>query len=258
VTEPAVAPQGRRVALVTGASRGIGAATAAALARDGHDVALVSRSTDGLESTAARCTALGARTVIIPTDVTQESQVRNMVAKAAGDLGRLDVLVNNAGGSGFLAPITDTRVEGFDKLLRLNLVHVFWALQEAGRVMVSAGGGAIVNVASVAGLAASPGLAGYGAGKAALISLTQTAAAEWGPAGVRVNAVAPGWIRTDLNRFAWENPEAERALVARTALGRWGDAAEVAEVIAFLASERSSYITGQTIVVDGGITTAAP
>jgi NAD(P)-dependent dehydrogenase (short-subunit alcohol dehydrogenase family) len=248
---------GRKVALVTGASRGIGEETAVALARDGFDVALAARSTDALESTAARCTEQGARTLVIPTDVTQEAQVRNLVGKTSADLGRLDVLVNSAGGAGFRAPLTQTRPEGFEKVLRLNFTHVFWALQEAGRVMAGQGGGCVVSVTSVAGLAASPGLAGYGAGKAALVSLTQTAAAEWGHAGVRVNAVAPGWVKTELSRYLWENPETERALVARAALGRWGEPTEVAEVVAFIASDRASYLTGQTIVVDGGLSTAA-
>lgn len=246
----------RPVALITGGSRGIGEESAVALARDGFDVALASRSVDALEATAARCAEAGARTVVIPTDVLQESQVRNMVAKAASDLGRLDVLVNNAGGSGFMASIVDTRPEGFDKLLRLNLTHVFWAVQEAGRIMSAQGSGSIVSIASIAGLGATPALAGYGASKAALINLTKTAAAELGPAGVRVNAVAPGWVKTELNRFLWSDPDAERSTVERAALGRWAEPGEVAEVVAFLASERASYITGHTVVVDGGLSNA--
>ena len=248
----------RKVALVTGASRGIGEETAVALARGGYDVALAARSEEALEKTAARCAEQGARTTVIPTDVTQEPQVRHMVEKAVKDLGGLDALVNNAGGSPFMAPILDLRPDGWEKLLRLNLTSAFWATQEAGKHFVAQRSGAVVNIASIAGVAASPALAAYGAAKAALISLTVTAAAEWGPAGVRVNAVAPGWVKTDLNRFAWENPEVEQSTVARAALGRWGDPTEIAEVVAFLVSERASYITGQTILVDGGLSTAAP
>jgi NAD(P)-dependent dehydrogenase (short-subunit alcohol dehydrogenase family) len=243
----------RRGALVTGASRGIGAACAQALARDGHDLALAARDVPSLQSVAERCEELGARAVVIPTDVTDEDQVRSMVDKAAAELGGLHVLVNNAGGSPFMAPITDTRASGWDKLLRLNLTHIFWSLQQAARVMLDQGDGSIVNIASYAGMGAAPTLAAYGAAKAGLISLTQTAAAEWGTAGIRVNAVAPGWIRTDMNRTVWENDEAARAFVAGTALQRWGEAEEVAEAVAFLASAASSYITGHTLLVDGGL-----
>jgi NAD(P)-dependent dehydrogenase (short-subunit alcohol dehydrogenase family) len=248
----------RKVALVTGASRGIGEESAVALARDGFDLALAARSVEALEKTAARCAEHGARTVIIPTDVTQEPQVRNMVGKASADLGRLDVLVNNAGGNNFMAGIVDLRSDGWEKLLRLNLTHVFWTMQEAGKIFLEQGSGSVVTIASVAALSSSPALAAYGAAKAALVSLTKTAATEWGPAGVRVNAVAPGWIKTDMNRFLWEDEQAEKAMVARATLGRWGEAAEIGEVVAFLASDRASYITGQTIVADGGLTTAAP
>lgn len=246
----------RPAALVTGASRGIGRAVAVALARDGHDVALASRNAAALDETARRCAVHGARTEVLVTDVTDEDAVRRMVGDAAGRLGRLDVLVNNAGGTNFTAPLVDTRASGFEKVLRLNLVHVFWALQEAGRVMTAAGSGSVVNMASIAGLGAVPGNVSYATAKAALISLTRTAAAEWGPAGVRVNAVAPGWIRTELNRHLWEDPSAERATIAGAALGRWGDAGEIAEVVAFVAGPRASYLTGQTIVVDGGLTLA--
>jgi len=247
-----------RVALITGASRGIGEETAVALARDGYDVALAARSVEALEKVAARCEEHGAKTLVVPTDVTDEQQVRAMVTRTASELGRLDALVNNAGGSNFMAPLTELRPSGFDKLLQLNLTHVFWAMQEAGRIMVGQGSGSVVNVVSVAGITSAPALSPYGAAKAALVSLTRSAAAEWGHAGVRVNAVAPGWIKTELNDWARQNAETEQALVARAPLGRWGEATEIAEVIAFVAGDRASYMTGQTIVVDGGLTAAAP
>lgn len=243
----------RPVALVTGASRGIGAETAVLLARDGHDVALASRSVADLEKVAARCAEHGAATTVIPTDMTDESAVRGMVGRAVEELGRLDVLVNNAGGNNFMAPITEMRPGGFDKIVQLNLTSVFWALQEAGRVMAAQGSGTVVNVASLAGTSSSPLMAHYGAAKAAVIHLTRSAAREWGHAGIRVNAVAPGWVRTELSRFLWENPEGAKAAVAAAPLGRWGEAEEIAELIAFLAGPRASYITGQTILADGGL-----
>ena len=248
----------RKVALVTGASRGIGEETAVALARDGYDVALAARGVEALEKVAARCGEHGAQTLVVPTDVTDEEQVRAMVGRTASELGRLDVLVNNAGGSNFMAALVDLRPSGFDKLFRLNLTHVFWALQEAGKLMLAQGSGSVVNVVSVAGITSAPALSPYGAAKAALVSLTKSAAAEWGYAGIRVNAVAPGWIKTELNDWARQNEESEKALVARAPLGRWGEASEIAEVIAFVAGDRASYLTGQTIVVDGGLTAAAP
>lgn len=247
----------RQVALITGASRGIGEESAVALARDGFDVALAARGVEGLQETARRCAQLGARTTVIPTDLTQESQARGIVDKTLADLGGLHVVVNNAGGTGFMASILETRPEGWDKLVRLNLTAVFWVLQSAGRILLDQGEGSVVNIASYAGVGAAPTLSAYGASKAALMSLTRTAAAEWGPGGVRVNALAPGWIKTELNRVVWENPEAETAFVRGAALRRWGEAAEIAECVAFLASPKASYLTGQTIVVDGGLTLAA-
>lgn len=246
----------RPIALVTGASRGIGAATALTLARRGHDVALASRTVADLEKVAAQCAEHGAQTLIVPTDVLVEEQVRSAVTTTAAQLGGLDVLVNNAGWNSFMVPLVEMRPSGWEKGLVLNLTQAFWAMQEAGKIMLEQGHGTVVNVASLAGVASSPGMVHYGAAKAALINLTRNAAIEWGSRGVRVNAVAPGWVKTDINSFAWTDEVQEKAFVAGAPLGRWGEPHEVAEAIAFLAGDASSYITGQTIVIDGGLSLA--
>lgn len=243
----------RPVALVTGASRGIGAATAVTLARQGHDVAVAARTVKDLERVAAQCGEHGARTLVVPTDVLVEEQVRAAVTRTARELGGLDVLVNNAGWNSFTVPLVDMRPSGWEKGLTLNLTQAFWALQEAGRIMLEQGSGAVINVASLAGVATSPEMVHYGAAKAALINLTKNAAVEWGSRGVRVNAVAPGWVKTSLNEFAWTDQEMETAFVAGAPLGRWGQPQEIADVIAFLASKGASYMTGQTLVIDGGL-----
>lgn len=243
----------RPVALVTGASRGIGAATAVCLARDGFDVAVAARSVEDLERTAAQCAEHGAATLVLQCDVTDEAQVRSLVPAVVDGLSGLDTLINNAGWNSFMVPLVDMRPSGWEKGLRLNLTHVFWLLQEAGPVLFERGGGTVVNVSSLAGLGATPGMVHYGAAKAGLAQLTKSVAMEWGEHGVRVNCVAPGWIRTGISEFAWTDERLEQEFVKGAPLGRWGEPEEVAEVIAFLAGPRSSYMTGETVVVDGGL-----
>ncbi len=241
-------------AFVTGASRGIGRVIAVALAAAGADVALVARSADGLAETAAEVAAVGRRACVLPADVTSYEAVAAAAAAAIDQLGTVEIVVNNAGGSNFMVPFRDLRLAGWDKLLQLNLSSAVYVCRAFAGHLLDRGRGSVINVASVAGLAAAPLMGPYGASKAGLISLTKTLAAEWGPAGVRVNALCPGWTATELNRTLWEDPVVGPATVAGSAMRRWASPDEMAGPAVFLASEASSFMTGQTLVVDGGQT----
>ena len=243
-----------RTALVTGASRGIGRAVAVGLARAGADVALSARDEASLAEVAGEVEALGRRALVLPADVTDPEACRALVPAVVDGLGALDVLVNNAGGSSYMGPFTQLRFQGWEKTMRLNVDSIVHLSQAAGAHMLERGSGSVVNVASVAGLTATPLLAAYGASKAAVISLTKTLAYEWGASGVRVNALCPGWTKTDLNRDLWGGEDEGAPWVAQQALRRWADAEEMVGPVVFLASDASSYLTGQALVVDGGQT----
>ena len=239
-----------KTALITGASRGIGAAIAAAFVAAGAKVALNSRGAEQLQKTADE---VGAA-VVLPGDVTDEEAARAVVAGAIDGLGQLDVVVNNVGGNGVMVPFPQLRFPGWTKVMRLNVDSAVHVLQAAAPHLLERRTGSVINVASVAGLSATPAMAQYGASKAALISLTRTLAVEWASTGVRVNALCPGWTATDLNRTLWENEEVFAGLTATIPMGRWAKAEEMAGPAVFLASDASSFMTGQTLVVDGGQT----
>jgi len=243
-----------KCALVTGASRGIGRAIAVGLARAGVDVAVNARSSEGLAETVAEIEALGRKAVVVPADVTDRDAVMAMAAEAIDALGRLDVVVNNAGGTSFMVPFTDMRFAGWDKVMALNVSSVVHVCQAVGPHLLERGSGSVINVASVAGLGGTPGLSPYGASKAALISLTRSLAMEWAHAGVRVNALCPGWTATDLNATVRADPTVAAKMVETVPMQRWGAAEEMVGPALFLASDASSYVTGQAIVVDGGLT----
>lgn len=239
-----------KTALITGASRGIGAAIAAAFVAAGAKVALNSRGADQLQKTADE---IGAA-VVLPGDVTDDEAARAVVAGAIDGLGQLDVVVNNVGGNGVMVPFPQLRFPGWTKVMRLNVDSAVHVLQAAAPHLLERRTGSVINVASVAGLSATPAMAQYGASKAALISLTRTLAVEWASTGVRVNALCPGWTATDLNRTLWENEQVYAGLTATIPMGRWAKAEEMAGPAVFLASDASSFMTGQTLVVDGGQT----
>lgn len=245
-----------RTALVTGASRGIGRAIALAFAEAGADVALLARDTERLGEVADGVQAHGRRAVVLRCDVTAPEALRGAVAAAIDGLGRIDVVVNNAGGNSFSTPFVSMRRSGWEKTLALNLGSTYDVCQAVGPHLLEARRGAIINVASVAGLLATPMMAHYGAAKAAVLSLTRTLAAEWAWAGVRVNALVPGWIETDLTEFARQDSATGDALLARVPMHRWGRVEEMTGPAVFLASDAASFVTGHALVADGGMTIA--
>ncbi|TMR21760.1 SDR family oxidoreductase [Nonomuraea turkmeniaca] len=240
-------------ALVTGASKGIGRAIALAYAEAGADVALVSRSAESLAEVGKEIEALGRRAVVIPADLTDRDAAAGAVAAAVDGLGHLDILVNNAGGSNFMVEFKDLRLSGWDKLMRLNLDSAMVVCHAAAPHLLERRGASVINVASVAALGA-PFLAPYAAAKAGLVALTKTLAVEWAQAGVRVNALCPGWTATELNRNLWEDEASSAAMVGSVPMRRWGTVEEMAQPAVFLASAASAYMTGQVMFIDGGAT----
>jgi 2-deoxy-D-gluconate 3-dehydrogenase len=243
-----------KTALVTGASRGIGRAIAVGYARAGADLVVSARTAEALAETVSEVEALGRKAFVVPADVTDRDAAQGMVRDAIAALGHLDVVVNNAGGTAFMAPLTELRFDGWTKVMRLNTESVVHVMQAVGPHLLDRGSGSVINVASVAALGGTPMLTPYGASKAAVVSLTKSAAIEWASRGVRVNALCPGWTATDLNRNLWENEATSAAMMAHVPMGRWGRAEEMVGAAVFLASDSASYVTGQTLVVDGGIT----
>jgi NAD(P)-dependent dehydrogenase (short-subunit alcohol dehydrogenase family) len=247
-----------KTALVTGASRGMGAAISAGLARAGADVVLAARSESALNDVAASVQALGRRALAVPTDVTVAEEVDRLVTTAIEEFGHVDILVNNAGGPIFNAPFLDIRPEGWDRLIALNLTSVATCCRAVGRHMVERGAGSIVNNGSPGVLRPWPAIGAYSAAKAAVLNLTQVLAQEWGRSGVRVNMISPGWIRTDVNEAFARNPEASAQIAHDVPLGRWGDPEDVVGTVVWLASDAAAYVTGAHIPVDGGLTCAVP
>ena len=240
-----------KVALVTGASSGLGAGFAVALAQAGADVVLAARRQDGLDAARRAVESLGRSVLAVPTDVTDPDACRAVVQAAVGRFGHLDVLVNNAG-MGTAVPALREPPEQFRQVIDVNLMGAYWMAQAAAQVMPP--GSSIVNIASVLGLIKSfwP-QAAYAASKAGLIGLTRDLNQQWsGRRGIRVNAVAPGYFRSEMTDQI--PPDALREFVASTStLGRMGEQHELDTVIVFLASPASSYIAGATLAVDGGM-----
>ena len=242
-----------RKAIVTGASRGIGRAIAVEYARQGADVAVLARNEEMLNEVAQEIAALGRKAVVTVADVLDAAAVHEAAQAAITGLGGLDIVVNNAGGNSFSSPVVGMRFSGWEKTQRLNVDSTVYMLQAVGPTLMEQKSGSVINVASVAGLRGAPMMSHYGAAKAAIMSLTRSVAVEWAWAGVRVNTLLPGWIETDLTDFLRAAPDHGAGVLSRVPMQRWGQVPEIAAGAVFLASDASSFMTGQELILDGGL-----
>lgn len=240
-----------KVVLVTGGSKGIGRQIVRTLAGAGADVVVVGRNLNQAQEAVSEAAQMGRKTLALSYDVSVYENNLRLVEESVSRMGRVDVLVNNAGMT-LARPAMEVAEAEWDKVFNLNLKGLFFTSQAAARVMADQGGGKIINVASLAGLRGTKNMAPYAASKAAVISLTKSLAREWGRYKIFVNAVAPGYIRTDMNVEALKNEKLINGLIFATPLGRLGEVEDISGAVLLLAGKASDFMTGQTIVLDGG------
>jgi len=241
-----------RVALVTGASRGLGRAMALALAEAGADIALVARSADGLKETADAVSARGRRALALPADVTVAAEVDAAVKSALDAFGSVDILVNNSGVAA-VKPFVETTPAEWHRILETNLTGAFNCCRAVGPGMIARRRGKVVNVAAVLGARGLWGYAAYSASKGGLLALTRALAVEWARHNIQVNAIAPGWFVTSMNEAAFQDPRTSERLLRNVPARRTGRTEELGPLVVYLASAASDYVTGEVVFIDGGL-----
>ena len=242
-----------KVALITGATRGIGKGIAHEMARSGAKVAVCSRKADACDAVRAEFEREGLEVLAQPCNVSRKEELKAIVEATVKRWGRIDIAVANAASNPYYGPLADIPDEVFDKIFANNVKSVLWLANLTIPGMAERGGGSFISIGSIGGLRANTVIGAYGISKAADHHLVRNLAAEWGPKNVRVNAIAPGLIKTDFARALWEDDKRRAEREARTPLRRLGEPHEIAGIAVFLASEAASFITGQTIIADGGV-----
>ena len=246
-----------KVAVVTGSSRGIGRASAELLAKLGAKVVVSSRKADACEEVAKGIRDAGGEALVIPCNISRRNEVEGLIDGATRHYGKIDILVCNAAVNPYYGPLLDITDEAFDKIMGSNVKSNVWLCARAIPQMAERGNGSVVIVSSIGGLRGSTVIGAYGISKAADFALCRSLAGEWGPKGVRVNCIAPGLVKTDFARALWEDEALLKRRTATTPLRRIGEPHEIAGAVAYLGSDASTFMTGQTIVIDGGVTTAS-
>jgi NAD(P)-dependent dehydrogenase (short-subunit alcohol dehydrogenase family) len=241
-----------KVAIVTGSSRGIGRAIATGLAGAGAAVTVNGRNAESVKAVAEAIVDSGGASLPVIADVSKAAGVENLIQKTVERFGRLDILINNAGISPYYKPAETMTEAEWDEVMAVNLKGVFLCCQAAGRLMIPQRSGRIINISSIAGQVALPRLIAYCAAKGAVERITRVLAVEWAPHHILVNSIAPGYVESDLTKSLRENPARQDALIRQVPLGRLGKAEEIVGAAIYLSSDAASYVTGQTLCIDGG------
>ncbi len=246
-----------KVAIITGSTKGIGLAIATRMAEHGATVVISSRKPEACESVAATIRAKGGKAVVIPCHVGRKEELQNLVDKTVEQCGGIDILVENAAVNPYMGPAAGMPDDAFDRVMGTNIRSNVWLANMAIPHMVPRGGGSVIIISSIGGILGQPQIGAYGISKAADMQVARNIAVEWGPKNIRANAIAPGLVRTDFARALWEDPVLYRERTKYTPLQRIGEPDEIAGAAVFLAAPAGRFVTGQTLVIDGGTTTGS-